>query len=731
MTSTFRITVVDSAETRNEAQALSRIAEELNSRARDAPNIEVFQWRRGRRARLLVPADDVQTAAGAPGVRHDSMFETIDLGYCDLLIGIFCKRFGPGRFGGDIEKILRSIAKERTSPQLCVFFREASATSHLRSERDQEDLIRRFKRDFPKNHVWRAYRTRSGFDKLVRGYLISTRQSWSATATDPKVFRLSLDSEIEGLIDQLQDADSQVRRTAVVNLTKKPGHLVAKAVTAALIDRDSTVRAAAAKGLGKVGGDTAVAALGGTLSDSNEHFSVRASAATALGAISGQRSIEVLVAALEVCDSALQLRIIDALRKLGGDEVIDVLSRRLSDQSTEVRVAAAYALERIAELENPRWVSSVQALAEAPLLQALKDSSSEVRRQVAGVLGLVGTKVSVPPLADALRDPSHSVRVEAALALGKLGGDIATAALTGAMKDVEVQVRIAATNGLSRRHDDSGLEALVEALKDEDTSVRIAAANALLELSDPRTAKKTVPVLIKALQGFGREKAFEETRAFIAHEVRSLLGPIQILTKSFRRAMLNGELDRDQLVDLAEKIIEQTEEAFRVVNRYVSYTKPLTPELQRVDLALLLTGILDEVRPGCQARDIAVTQEMGGRCVTNIDPALISQALRNVLTNAIEAVGYRGTITVHAYQTERRTIVNVSDTGCGIAPKFRERVFDLGFTTKNGQQGSGLGLALVRRVIDAHGGEVDLVGHASGKGATATISLPRTIEEPL
>jgi len=103
----------------------------------------------------------------------------------------------------------------------------------------------------------------------------------------------------------------------------------------------------------------------------------------------------------------------------------------------------------------------------------------------------------------------------------------------------------------------------------------------------------------------------------------------------------------------------------------------------------------------------------------------VSQVLLNLLLNAIAATDAGGKIRVSLAEPDDRTIrIAITDTGTGIGPEDLPRVFDPYFTTK--PSGTGLGLPIVQKIVEAHGGTIRLESEA-GKGTTATLLLPRTI----
>ncbi|MCU0754263.1 MAG: ATP-binding protein [Xanthomonadales bacterium] len=125
-----------------------------------------------------------------------------------------------------------------------------------------------------------------------------------------------------------------------------------------------------------------------------------------------------------------------------------------------------------------------------------------------------------------------------------------------------------------------------------------------------------------------------------------------------------------------------------------------------------------------QLRDrIAVVRELGPLPKVRAMPSQINQVVLNLITNAAQAMGEQGTLTVSSRRNGDRVELLVSDTGCGIPPAVLPKIFDPFFTTKPVGEGTGLGLAIVHKIVSAHGGAVS-VDSEVGRGTRFTVSLP-------
>jgi two-component system, NtrC family, sensor histidine kinase PilS len=206
--------------------------------------------------------------------------------------------------------------------------------------------------------------------------------------------------------------------------------------------------------------------------------------------------------------------------------------------------------------------------------------------------------------------------------------------------------------------------------------------------------------------------------ANIAHEIRnplaSLTGAIEVLT---RTGVAGDARER-----LSQIVVRESERLNQIITNFLEYTRPAPLTLEAVDIAEALEGVLVLLEHRGAPAGLKVVREFSSPLVWRADPQQFRQVLWNLCRNAVEAMPEGGELRVGAATVPGRKLeVWVADTGHGIAPENLAHVFEPFFSTKPG--GTGLGLSLVHRIIQEHGGEVD-VRSTPGLGTTFTVTLP-------
>ncbi|HVH72305.1 MAG TPA: ATP-binding protein, partial [Candidatus Dormibacteraeota bacterium] len=220
--------------------------------------------------------------------------------------------------------------------------------------------------------------------------------------------------------------------------------------------------------------------------------------------------------------------------------------------------------------------------------------------------------------------------------------------------------------------------------------------------------------------------ALGELSAGIAHEFKNALATIS------GYAQMIPESSPNESADYAKKIVEQTRNITHMVAEFLKYARPLEIPEERVELEEVVERAVSEV---AQAMPQVKIESTGNFCEVAGDEGLLRQALLNLARNAAEACAEAkggGCVTLHAEMVEGEKAgwqrVIVSDNGPGIAQGALPKLFRPFFTTKS--KGTGLGLAVVQKIIVHHAGQVEVRNRPKG-GAEfiVTLPLPRRVEE--
>jgi two-component system sensor histidine kinase HydH len=213
-----------------------------------------------------------------------------------------------------------------------------------------------------------------------------------------------------------------------------------------------------------------------------------------------------------------------------------------------------------------------------------------------------------------------------------------------------------------------------------------------------------------------------EMAAGLAHEVRNPLGSIELYAGLIARA---SEQD-GKVLAWAYKIQRATKELSRTVGDILDFTRPLKPQAKSVLMDEVIDTALDLASSAIQASGTTVTHVRNGEApAVTADYSLLQRAFLNVILNAIDAMPYGGRLAISTASGDcggrAALAISFADTGPGIAPEDLPQIFDPFFTRK--ETGTGLGLAMTARIINAHGGKIGASNGARG-GAIFTLTLP-------
>jgi PAS domain S-box-containing protein len=220
-----------------------------------------------------------------------------------------------------------------------------------------------------------------------------------------------------------------------------------------------------------------------------------------------------------------------------------------------------------------------------------------------------------------------------------------------------------------------------------------------------------------------RLAAIGELAAVVAHEVRNPLGVLFNSLGTFRKLL--GEGVDGAARTLVEIMEEEAARLNHIVRDLLDFARPTLPTLQRERLDQVLEEAVDAALGESRDR-VGVTRQIDDLPPVPMDARLIRQALLNIAVNAVQAMPRGGTITLRLSRDplddgRPAARIEIEDTGAGIAPGVEPRIFEPFFTTR--ATGTGLGLAVVKRIVDSHQGRLR-VSSIEGEGTTFTLWLP-------
>ena len=242
---------------------------------------------------------------------------------------------------------------------------------------------------------------------------------------------------------------------------------------------------------------------------------------------------------------------------------------------------------------------------------------------------------------------------------------------------------------------------------------------ALVIFSDLTARKETQ----RRLAQTERLATLGELMAGVAHEVRNPLTAIRGYVQIIRQ---QTTLPAHQ--EYLSVVLNEIDSINRVIQQLLDFSRPRRSKWQQVQLNTLITETLILVQTaGIQARINFTTELHPNLPAIVADRELLKQVILNILINAVQAISARGDIKIRTWQyTASQQAVTIEDNGCGIDIALQKKIFDPFFTTK--ASGTGLGLALSQRIINAHQGDIR-VASMPGCGATFTLILPTYPQE--
>jgi signal transduction histidine kinase len=222
-----------------------------------------------------------------------------------------------------------------------------------------------------------------------------------------------------------------------------------------------------------------------------------------------------------------------------------------------------------------------------------------------------------------------------------------------------------------------------------------------------------------AVRRSDRLAALGQLSAGLAHELRNPLGTIKASAEMLTRSM---SAENEVAREMAGFISTEVDRTNLLVTRFLDFARPLKLQLSPVELTQILDRAVELLERGSPRYDVAIYKNYAPEIgPLPLDADLMERVFYNVLLNAAQATPAGGSITIKTRLAGDTAEISVIDRGSGIEPKDLESIFNPFFTTK--PEGVGLGLAIVSKIVDEHGGKM-AVESEPGKGSVFCISLP-------
>jgi two-component system NtrC family sensor kinase len=211
--------------------------------------------------------------------------------------------------------------------------------------------------------------------------------------------------------------------------------------------------------------------------------------------------------------------------------------------------------------------------------------------------------------------------------------------------------------------------------------------------------------------------------ASVVHEINNPMTAVATYAHALLARQLGNPAADPADQEKLRKILESSERILKFTRDLVSYARPAQDKPEVVDLHQLLDTAVSFCDHVISKHGVTVERAFGAPPQVAAVKGNLVQVFVNLITNACHAMGEGGRVVLHTEVTSGEVIVQVKDSGAGIAPADLPRVFEPFFTTKPDGKGTGLGLSIVQGIVENHGGDIS-VESEPGRGTVFTIRLP-------
>jgi PAS domain S-box-containing protein len=250
----------------------------------------------------------------------------------------------------------------------------------------------------------------------------------------------------------------------------------------------------------------------------------------------------------------------------------------------------------------------------------------------------------------------------------------------------------------------------------------VASTGIFYDLREKIAAEKKLKEMLIQVAQSEKMASLGQLAAGVAHEINNPLTGILL----YANLALERFDNEDPVGKYLKSVIDDAGRCRDIVKNLLAYSRQASPTKEIFQVNSLVKHSLDLIRDQELFLNISLVKEMSGdMMLIHADKNQLSQVVINLVTNAIDAMGKKGTLTFRTYRNKpaKKVYIEVSDTGCGISEEHLSKIFDPFFTTKKTGKGTGLGLSTSYGIIKENGGRIT-IKETSPQGTTFLIELP-------
>jgi signal transduction histidine kinase len=211
--------------------------------------------------------------------------------------------------------------------------------------------------------------------------------------------------------------------------------------------------------------------------------------------------------------------------------------------------------------------------------------------------------------------------------------------------------------------------------------------------------------------------------AGVAHEIRNPLNAIGMGLQRLKREFVpQEESKKEEYFSFMDLILKEVRRVNEIIEQFLTLSRPFQLHMKLSSLPMLLNHLVALFQEEASSQGISLQAAISlDLPFINMDDEKLTQAFINIIKNGMQAMEHGGVLRIETHFLKDRVNVVISDTGCGIPPEQKEKIFNYYYTTK--EKGVGLGLPIAHRIIEAHGGQLKVESQA-GVGTNVVITLP-------